>query len=87
MKANNLLLSGVLAVSSMFAINAHADNTTRVAATSALGSVVGTALGNQMGGNTGAMIGSAIGGAGGAAVASNKRNRTSSAIGGGLYRW
>ena len=43
MKANNLLLSGVLAISSMFAINAHADNTTRVAATSALGSVVGTA--------------------------------------------
>ncbi|ENX48013.1 hypothetical protein F943_02679 [Acinetobacter ursingii NIPH 706] len=37
MKANNLLLSGVLAISSMFAINAHADNTTRVAATSALG--------------------------------------------------
>lgn len=30
------------------------------------------------------MIGSALGGAGGAAVASNRRDRTSSAIGGGL---
>ena len=84
MKIKTWLMSAVIASSSMMAISAHADNTTRVAATSALGSVVGTALGKQMGGQSGAMIGSALGGAGGAAVASNRRDRTSSAIGGGL---
>ena len=48
---------------------AHADNTARVAATSALGSIwSGTAIGKQLGGKTGAMIGSALGGAGGAAA-------------------
>ena len=62
MKFNAILFSTALAVTSMFTVNAHADNSTRIAATSALGSVVGTAVGKQMGGNTGAMIGSAIGG-------------------------
>ena len=37
-----------------------------------------------MGGNTGATIGAALGGAGGAAVASDRRNRTESAIGGAI---
>ncbi len=80
MKLNALLLSATLAATSIMAVNAHADNTTRVAATSALGSVAGTAIGKSMGGNTGAMIGSAIGGAGGAAVSANKRDRTPQAV-------
>ena len=37
-----------------------------------------------MGGTTGATLGAALGGAGGAAVASDKRHRTESAIGGAL---
>ncbi len=65
MKSKIWLYSTIIATSSMLSV-AHADNSTRVAATSALGSVVGTAIGQQLGGNTGAMIGSAIGGAGGA---------------------
>ena len=84
MKLNTLLISATLATASMFTVSAHADSTARVAAASALGSVAGTALGKNMGGNTGATIGAALGGAGGAAVASNKRNRTESAIGGAL---
>jgi uncharacterized protein YcfJ len=84
MKLNALLLSATLATASMFTVTAHADNSTRIAATSALGSVAGTAIGKQMGGNTGAMIGSAIGGAGGAAVSADRRDRTGAAIGGGL---
>lgn len=84
MKLNTILMTTALTVSSMFTMSAHADNSTRIAATSALGSVVGTAVGKQMGGNTGAMIGSAIGGAGGAAVSTNKHDRTAAAIGGGL---
>ena len=81
MKLNAILISTSLAVASMFTVTAHADNTTRVAAASALGSVAGTAIGKNMGGNTGATIGAALGGAGGAAVASDRRNRTESAIG------
>ena len=65
MKANIWLLGAILA-SSTLVTTAHADNATRVAATSALGSVVGTAIGKEIGGNNGAMIGSALGGAGGA---------------------
>ena len=57
MKLNTLLFSAALAVTSVFTVNAHADNSTRIAATSALGSVAGTAIGKQLGGNTGAMIG------------------------------
>ena len=83
MKSNMWLCSVILATSSMMTV-AHADNTARVAATSALGSIVGTAVGKQLGGNTGAMIGSAIGGAGGAAASSNRRDRTEAAIGAGL---
>jgi len=84
MKLNVVLLSTALAASSLMTINAHADSTTRVAAASALGSVAGTAVGKSMGGNTGATIGAALGGAGGAAVASDRRNRTESAIGGAI---
>ncbi|MCM8514324.1 hypothetical protein J0904_19720, partial [Acinetobacter bereziniae] len=73
MKFNTILFSTALAVTSMFTVSAHADNSTRIAATSALGSVVGTAVGKQIGGNTGAMIGSAVGGAGGAAASTNRR--------------
>lgn len=83
MKANIWLLGAILA-SSTLVTTAHADNATRVAATSALGSVVGTAIGKEIGGNNGAMIGSALGGAGGAAAASGKNTRTEAAIGGGL---
>ena len=68
MKFNLILGTTLLATSSLLSVT-HADNGTRVAATSALGSVVGTALGQQVGGHNGAMIGSAIGGAGGAAAA------------------
>ena len=68
MKSKIWLYTTIIATSSMLSV-AHADNSTRVAATSALGSVVGTAIGQQLGGNTGAMIGSAIGGAGGAGQA------------------
>ncbi len=82
MKLNTLLCSAVLATSMMTV--AHADNTTHVAAASALGSVAGTAIGKSMGGTSGATIGAALGGAGGAAVASDRRHRTESAIGGGL---
>ena len=64
MKSNMWLCSIILASSSLMTVT-HAGNSTRVAATSALGSVVGTAIGQQLGGQTGAMIGSAIGGAGG----------------------
>ncbi|MEC8567490.1 MAG: hypothetical protein VXY56_04265, partial [Pseudomonadota bacterium] len=67
MKSNIWLCGAILATASMMNV-AHADNSTRVAATSALGSVVGTAIGQQLGGQTGAMLGSAIGGAGGAAA-------------------
>lgn len=84
MKLNALLLSATMVAASIFTVSAHADNSTRIAATSALGSVAGTAIGKQMAGNTGAMIGSAIGGAGGAAVSADRRNRTGAAIGGGL---
>ena len=66
MKLNALLCSTVLATSMMTV--AHADNTTHVAAASALGSVAGTAIGKSMGGTSGATIGAALGGAGGAAV-------------------
>ncbi len=83
MKANILLLGAILA-SSTIATTTYADNATRVAATSALGSVVGTAIGKEIGGHNGALIGSAVGGAGGAAAASSKRTRTEAAIGGGL---
>ena len=62
MKSNIWLCSVILATTSIVSV-AHADNATRVAATSALGSVVGTAIGQQLGGQTGAMIGSALGGA------------------------
>ena len=65
-----LFMTATLATASIFTAHAYADNTTRVAAASALGSVAGTAIGKEMGGNTGAMIGSALGGAGGAAAAS-----------------
>ena len=84
MKLNAMLFSAALAAGSMLSANVYADNTTRVAAASALGSVAGTAIGKNMGGTTGATIGAALGGAGGAAVASNKRHRTESAIGGAL---
>ena len=80
MKLNTLLMSATLATASMFTATAYADSTTRVAAASALGSVAGTAIGKNMGGTTGATIGAALGGAGGAAVASDKRHRTESAI-------
>ncbi|MFU0324044.1 hypothetical protein ACK3EL_05065, partial [Acinetobacter baumannii] len=82
MKLNALLCSAVLATSMVTV--AHADNTTHVAAASALGSIAGTAIGKSMGGTSGATIGAALGGAGGAAVASDRRHRTESAIGGGL---
>ena len=59
MKANIWLLGAILA-SSTLVTTAHADNATRVAATSALGSVVGTAIGKEIGGNNGAMIGSTL---------------------------
>ncbi len=58
-----------------------ADNTTHVAAASALGSVAGTAIGKAwvyIWRNNWC----ALGGAGGAAVASDRRHRTESAIGG-----
>jgi hypothetical protein len=73
-----------LAVTSIFTVSVMQTTHTRVAATSALGSVVGTAVGKQIGGNTGAMIGSAVGGAGGAAASTNRNDRTAAAIGGGL---
>ncbi|NAR52267.1 hypothetical protein Ahae11616_09770 [Acinetobacter haemolyticus] len=57
MKANILLLGAILA-SSTIATTTYADNATRVAATSALGSVVGTAIGKEIGGHNGALIGS-----------------------------
>ncbi len=82
MKLNAWLCSAVLATSMVTV--AHADNTTHVAAASALGSVAGTAIGKSMGGTSGATIGAALGGAGGAAVASDRRHRTESAIGGAL---
>ncbi len=44
MKMNIWLASALIATTSMVSV-AHADNGTRVAATSALGSVVGTAIG------------------------------------------
>ena len=50
MKFNTIIFSTVLAVTSIFTVSAHADNSTRIAATSALGSVVGTAVGKQIGG-------------------------------------
>lgn len=56
MKANILLLGAILA-SSTIATTTYADNATRVAATSALGSVVGTAIGKEIGGHNGALIG------------------------------
>lgn len=81
MKLNALLISTSLAVASMFTVTAHADNTTRVAAASALGSVAGTAIGKNMGGNTGATIGLRHSVALVARrVASDRRNRTESAI-------
>ena len=83
MKSNIWLCSVILATTSIVSV-AHADNATRVAATSALGSVVGTAIGQQLGGQTGAMIGSALGGAGGAAASSTSRDRPDAALGGGV---
>ena len=81
MKMNVWLASALIATTSIVTV-AHADNGTRVAATSALGSVVGTAIGKSIGGTSGATIGAALGGAGGAAAASDRRNRTEAAIGG-----
>lgn len=57
MKLNAWLCSAVLATSMVTV--AHADNTTHVAAASALGSVAGTAIGKSMGGTSGATIGAA----------------------------
>ena len=65
MKMNIWLASALIATSSMVTV-AH-DNGTRVAATSALGSVVGTAIG----GTSGATIG-----AGCWAAEQDRRNRT-----------
>ncbi len=59
MKLNAWLCSAVLATSMVTV--AHADNTTHVAAASALGSVAGTAIGKSMGGTSGATIGAALG--------------------------
>lgn len=86
MKFTSLLLTGVLSATSLIGMSnvAYADNTTRVAAAGALGSVVGATVGRQLGGESGAMIGATIGGAGGSAAASDKRSRTESAVGGGL---
>ncbi|EPG6889482.1 hypothetical protein ACUTDY_02510, partial [Acinetobacter baumannii] len=53
MKMNVWLASALIATTSMVTV-AHADNGTRVAATSALGSVVGTAIGKSIGGTSGA---------------------------------
>ncbi len=50
MKLNALLCSAVLATSMVTV--AHADNTTHVAAASALGSIAGTAIGKSMGGTS-----------------------------------
>ena len=47
MKSNMWLCSVILATTSIVSV-AHADNATRVAATSALGSVVGTAIGQRL---------------------------------------
>ncbi len=60
MKMNIWLASALIATSSIVTV-AHADNGTRVAATSALGSVVGTAIGKSIGGTSGATIGAALG--------------------------
>lgn len=86
MKFTSILLTGVLSATSLVGISnvAYADNTARVAAAGALGSVVGATVGRQMGGESGAMIGATIGGAGGSAAASDKHSRTESAVGGGL---
>lgn len=86
MKFTSILLAGVLSATSLIGMNtvAYADNTGRVAAAGALGSVVGATVGRQLGGESGAMIGATIGGAGGSAAASDKRSRTESAVGGGL---
>ncbi len=86
MKLTSILLTGVLSTTSLIGMSsvAYADNTGRVAAAGALGSVVGAAVGRQLGGESGAMIGATVGGAGGSAAASDKRNRTESAVGGGL---
>ncbi len=59
MKMNIWLASALIATTSMVSV-AHADNGTRVAATSALGSVVGTAIGKSIGGTSGATIGAAF---------------------------
>lgn len=61
MKLNHLIYASLIATTMMG--TAYADNGTRVAATSALGSVAGTAIGKQLGGTTGATIGAALGGA------------------------
>lgn len=45
MKLNAMLMTAALATASMLSANVYADNTTRVAAASALGSVAGTAIG------------------------------------------
>jgi len=66
MKLNALLCSAVLATSMVTV--AHADNTTHVAAASALGSIAGTAIGKSMGGTNGGYIGAALGAAGGSAL-------------------
>ena len=42
-------MTATLATASIFTAHAYADNTTRVAAASALGSVAGTAIGKEMG--------------------------------------
>ena len=44
MKLNAMLMTAALATASMLSANVYADNTTRVAAASALGSVAGTAV-------------------------------------------
>lgn len=86
MKFTSILLTGVLSTTGLMGISqvAYADNTTRVAAAGALGSVVGASVGRQLGGESGAIVGATLGGAGGSAAASDKRNRTESAVGGGL---
>ena len=66
MKLNAWLCSAVLATSMVTV--AHADNTTHVAAASALGSVAGTAIGKSMGGTNGGYVGAALGAAGGSAL-------------------
>ena len=69
MKLMSILLTGVLSATGLVGMSsaAYADNTGRVAAAGALGSVVGASVGRQLGGESGAMIGATLGGAGGSA--------------------